>query len=343
MNIKIINPINYKNWDELLLTNDQSTFFHTAAWAKVLHESYNYKPLYFTLFVNSKLKTLLPVMEVKSLLTGSRGVSLPFTDHCSIIASDGNQFQELFRKIIEYGKEAKWKNIEFRGGKECFNSEIPSKTFSTHILDVSQSEQKIFSTFRSSTKRNIKKAVKVGVQVKILNSLKSIKEFYRLNCLTRKDHGLPPQPFYFFRKLYEHIISTNKGVVALGFYRDKAVAGAVYSHFGNTAFFKYGASDKIYNHLRPNNLVMWEAIKWYEQKGYKSFNFGRTEPDNNGLLQFKRGWGTKEETIQYYNYDLKKDIFANDFSKLKNSYVFFRKMPLPLLKLVGNLFYRHIG
>ena len=70
MNIEIINPITHKGWDELLLTSDQSTFFHTAAWARVLHESYNYKPLYFTLIQNSKLKILFPVMEVKSLLTG---------------------------------------------------------------------------------------------------------------------------------------------------------------------------------------------------------------------------------------------------------------------------------
>jgi len=282
-------------------------------------------------------------MEIKSFLTGKRGVSLPFTDHCHIITSAENHSQELFRKIIEYGKKAKWKTIEFRGGKECLNKKISSKTFLTHALDISQPEQKIFSTFRNSTKHNIKKAVKLGVKVKILNSLESIKEFYRLNCFTRKDHGLPPQPFYFFRKLYKHIISRNKGFVALGFYRNKAVAGAVYSHFGNTAVFKYGASDKTYNHLRPNNLVMWEAIKWCAENGRKNFNFGRTESENKGLLQFKRGWGTIEETVHYYKYDFIRNCFVNKKDGLKSSYNLFKHMPGPILRLTGNILYRHVG
>jgi hypothetical protein len=59
--ITIVNPIEYPNWDDLLLTNDQSTFFHTSAWARVLHESYKYKPLYFTSIDNGKLSALIPV------------------------------------------------------------------------------------------------------------------------------------------------------------------------------------------------------------------------------------------------------------------------------------------
>jgi len=282
-------------------------------------------------------------MAIKSSLTGKRGVALPFTDHCPVIASDGNHFQELFRKVVEYGEKAKWKNIEFRGGEEYLQGNIPSHTFLTHNLELTHAEQEVFSTFRKSTKRNIKKAIKEGIQVKILNNLDSVKSFYRLNCMTRKDHGLPPQPFYFFRNLFQHIISKEKGFVALASYRNKIVAGAVYLHLEDTAIYKYGASDKSYQHFRPNNLVMWEAIKWFNQNGFKSFNFGRSELDHEGLLQFKRGWGTREETINYYKYNLVKKAFIKDTSGIKSSYAFFQKLPLPLLKLTGHLFYRHVG
>jgi hypothetical protein len=37
--IQIINPCSYPHWDSLLETSDQTTFFHTAAWAKVLREA----------------------------------------------------------------------------------------------------------------------------------------------------------------------------------------------------------------------------------------------------------------------------------------------------------------
>ncbi len=64
--LQILNPIEYPNWDELLLTNENYSFFHTSGWAKVISESYNYKPLYFTEIENDKLTALIPIMAVNS-------------------------------------------------------------------------------------------------------------------------------------------------------------------------------------------------------------------------------------------------------------------------------------
>ena len=156
-------------------------------------------------------------------------------------------------------------------------------------------------------------------------------------------HGLPPQPFYFFKDIYKHILSLKKGFVVLAVFNERPVAGAVYFHIGGKAIFKYGASDRNYQHLRPNNLVMWEAIKWYARNGFKHFSFGRTEPENTGLLQFKQGWGPREEIINYYKYSLEKDSFVKDHFRGRTSYIFFKKLPSPLLNLIGFLFYRHVG
>jgi hypothetical protein len=88
---------------------------------------------------------------------------------------------------------------------------------------------------------------------------------------------------------------------------------------------------------------MWQAIKWCSRNGFRRFSFGRTEPENQGLLQFKRGWGTKEDKIKYYRYDLKSGCFVTKASGPKTSYNFFRHMPSPLLRLTGNFLYRHVG
>jgi lipid II:glycine glycyltransferase (peptidoglycan interpeptide bridge formation enzyme) len=156
-------------------------------------------------------------------------------------------------------------------------------------------------------------------------------------------HGLPPQPFYFFRDVYKHIISHKKGFVALATFNQRPIAGAVYFHIGDKAYYKYGASDRNYQHLRPNNLVMWEAVKWYVRNGFKHLSFGRTEPENEGLLQFKQGWGTREVIINYYKYSMEKHAFVEDRFRDRTSYSFFQKLPSPLLNLVGFLFYRHVG
>ncbi|MBW2011649.1 MAG: peptidoglycan bridge formation glycyltransferase FemA/FemB family protein [Deltaproteobacteria bacterium] len=342
MPIEIINPIEYPNWDKLLLTNKDYSFFHTSSWARVLFESYGYKPIYFTLIDGGKLSALIAVMEINSWLTGKRGVSLPFTDFCSPIVYEKSQFKEIIKSLIEYGRKGGWKYIEVRGGKDIFQDITTSSSFYTHTLDLTRNEHEIFSSFRVSTKQNIKKAIKEGVNVILSHSLESVKEFCRLNRITRKHHGLPPQPYYFFKKVHEHIISNKKGVVVLASYQKKNIAGAICFQSGNKAIYKFGAFDRRYQYLRPTNLLIWEIIKWYEQNGFKTFSFGRTEPENTGLLQFKRGWGTKQEIINYYKYNLVKDAFVKEPGG-KTSYNIFKLLPSPLLNLTGFLFYKHVG
>ena len=292
--IQILDPTKYQGWDDLVLSNPDHSFFHSSSWAKVLSESYGYTPKFFTLLEGNKIIALIPVMEIKSFLTGKRGVSLPFTDYCDPIVSGNVRFQELLEYIIEYGKKRGWKCIELRGGNGLLPSGRPSLTYLGHTLYLSDNHDGMPSTFRDSTKRNIRKSIKEGVKVELLQSLDSVQEFYRLNCMTRKDHGLPPQPYYFFEKVFNYVISRNLGLVVLASFEEKPIAGAVYFHLGEKAIYKYGASDKKYQHLRANNLIMWEAIRWCCKNGIQSISFGRTEPENEGLLQFKRGWGTVE-------------------------------------------------
>ena len=339
----ILNPLSYPGWNEFLLNTPGASFFHSSAWARVLAGSYGYRPLYFTKINKGRLKDLLPLMEVDSFLTGKRGVSLPFTDYCEILTDGALQNQNVMHTLIDCGGRRGWKSVELRGGNGL-SHDMPSSVYYGHSLSLSPDEEAVFSTFRDSTRRNIKKAVMEGVAATIDTSLNAVREFYQLNCLTRREHGLPPQPYRFFQKIHEHVLSRGLGMVVLASHGGKTVAGAMYFHFGDMAIYKYGASDRKYQHLRANNLVMWEAIRWYCRNGYRNLCFGRTDPENKGLLQFKRGWGTRERTIRYYRYDLVQKTFVQDNSRLKGfQKKVFQVFPVPMLRLIGELLFKHIG
>jgi hypothetical protein len=100
MEVEIINPLEYPGWDDLLLSQHDHSIFHTTHWARILHESYGYTPLYFTLFRDGALSALIPVMEVNSWITGRRAVSLPFTDYCEPIMTENGIFPELMEALL---------------------------------------------------------------------------------------------------------------------------------------------------------------------------------------------------------------------------------------------------
>ena len=344
MNFDIVNPLEIPDWDELVLATGKASVFHSSAWARVLHESYGYKPLYFASIENGKMASLMSLMEVNSRLTGKRGVSLPFTDQVSLIAQDKAAFEKMIKGGTDYGEKAGWKYVEWRDGSPFPEGVCASESNYTHELNLLKAEKELFSGFRDSTRRNIKKAAKAGVSVGIGQSLDSIRSFYRLNCITRKRHGLPPQPLSFFDKIFEHVISKDHGIVASALNEGKVVASAVFFHFARGAVYKYGASDLAHQELRANNLVMWEAIKWFREKGFKTLNFGRTEPNNKGLLQFKRGWNAEERQLRYFTYDLKKKAYKTDSRGVRMfQNQIFNFTPVPVLRFVGSALYKHLG
>jgi CelD/BcsL family acetyltransferase involved in cellulose biosynthesis len=181
------------------------------------------------------------------------------------------------------------------------------------------------------------------VEVQLLNSQEAVADFYRLNCITRRDRGLPPQPRMFFEKIFEYIIAVRKGFVALAVHSGEPIAGAVYFHYRDEGIYKYGASNRDYQHLRANNLIMWEAIQWHCQNGIRDFSFGRTEPGNVGLLQFKRSWGAKEDSVSYYKMNLRENAFSAKRNGTGSSYTVFKILPIPVLKLAGRMLYKHVG
>ena len=113
-NPDFINPLNIKNWDQIVLSTNDYSFFHSSAWARVLSESYNYIPKYAVQINNNKIEILVPIMEISSYLIRRRGVSLPFTDYCDPIIKKDIPFENILEHLIEFGKKSHWKYIELR-------------------------------------------------------------------------------------------------------------------------------------------------------------------------------------------------------------------------------------
>ena len=342
MPTEIIDPLACPGWNETISSNPEHSFFHSSNWAAVLKDSYSYKPLYFTRREGVEVSALIPVMEVKSFLTGTRGVSLPFTDICEPVASDEDGFSALLDEVLQYGRGAGWKYLELRGGAQRFNGAVPYRTWVRHVLALRGGESELFRRLNSATRRNIRTAQKSGVRVTISGIETDLDEYYRLHCLTRKRHGVPPQPRGFFKAIFRNVISKGKGFTALATYQGRPVSGAVYFHSGKKAIYKFGASDLGYQRLRPANLVMWEAIRHFSKNGFDELCLGRTEPENAGLIRFKEGWGTHESEISYYRLDPLSGKMS-DRSGHKLPYGLMRKVPFFVSRIVGSLLYRHMG
>lgn len=327
-------------WNERLAERGDADIFHSRGWCRALCEAYGFKARYL---VANETPGVLPLIEVASPLTGRRGVSLPFTDYCGALA-DESMFRELVERALTLGRASGWKYLELRGNRAHTADAAPSAIFCGHTLDLRPGEKELFDGFKDTVRRNIRKAERSGITVEVRRDEEAAKAFYRLNCATRRLHGLPPQPWKFFDLLTRYVMGAGQGCYVLACQEARPVAGGVFLQWRDKAYYKYGASDPRYRAQRPNNLVFWEAIRYLASEGASSLCFGRTGVHNDGLRSFKLGWGPTEHRIEYFRYDLRKAGYVTAPPAVVGAHNhLFRHLPLPALRAVGTLLYRHVG
>lgn len=341
--VSCLDPADDPVWDRKLAEFPEATCFHTAGWARVLRDSYGYRSCCFALQRAGRTAGLLPVMEVSSRLTGRRGVSLPFTDCCEPLLSPGEVDRELIEAACRHARESGWRYLELRGGVEA--DPVPGALrYFTHRLALEGGEDALWAGLDGSVRRAVKKARENGVAVRASSDPESLAAFYRLHCRTRKRLGVPPQPFRFFENIRRHLLEKGLATLFVASHGGKTIAASIYLHFGGRVMFKYGASDMALQHLRPNHLVMWEAIRTFADEGRRELHMGRNEPDNPGLRRYKLSWGCREGLLAYRRYCPRDEVFTEGKNPQQGwHHAAFRRIPIPLARIIGAAIYPHMA
>lgn len=340
----VVDPLECANWNSLVSLYTERSFFHGARWARVLRETYGHRPVYFCRFLNGVISGMLPVMEVPGLLAGRKGVSLPFTDFCAPLQSSDKEAEALFGSAMQYGCRRGWRFLECRCPGRGWSGATQSVAFWGHTINLEGGPTVLFKTFKSPVRCAIRKAERQGVQIEVGSGLDSMRAFYSLHCLTRRRHGMPCQPFRFFENIVRFVMNEGHGFIIRALWRGATVAAAIFFQEGREAIYKFGASDYTFQNLRPNNLLMWEAMKKCAASGSSRLHLGRTSLTQPGLRRFKLGFGAVEDRIEYCKYHFGKQAFVKetDFSKSFLNYVF-KYSPLPFFRVAGRFVYARMS
>jgi hypothetical protein len=309
----------------------------------VLVETYEHVPCYLSLSVGKQPLALIPMMEVRTLLTRGRGVCLPFSDFCTPLQLTNFGSALIISKLRHVARQREWRYFELRDASLLAEGAPVSESYYGHILDLAAGAHNLENNYSPAVRRALRKGHRNGLTATICTSAEATRQFYRLHVRTRRKHGLPPQPFSFFRRIHRYIIEPGNGFVALVMNGVTPVAAAMFFKFGSRAIYKFGASDERCQHLRGNNLAMAEAINHLSASGVHTLHFGRTEKTNQGLRRFKLSWGAREHEISYGKFSISADTWVEgrppSFT-LHNRV--FRNLPAPVNRLAGVLLYPHL-
>jgi FemAB-related protein (PEP-CTERM system-associated) len=329
----------------------KGTSSYIQAWLDLLTRLYGYSayPL-VTTNGEGKITGFLPLCSMQSPLTGRRLVALPFTDLCPIIAEDEVSTHSLIDQAIRLAQQQKVKYLELRSGENdvlAKNSDLMKGDLYVRWLTPLVSDPNVvWSGLRKNVQQKVRKSQKLGVQVRITQKREDMAHFYRLHLLTRsKKHGMPGQPRRFFYELWDSFATSNALQLLLAEYHGTVIASTILLMYGTTVKYAYSASDEHYLHLAPNNLLLWKAITWCCSQGYQALDLGRTAQDNQGLMEFKRGWSAIKEPLPYYYYPHMAGLTSTSETS-KKYYLLtscWKRLPLQVTGPLGGYLYKHLG
>ncbi len=341
MDLRILTFAEQPEWDRLVLGAANHSFFHCMEWAKVLAETYGYRP-FFIVGREGSDAAALPLMIVRHPFSGREGISLPFSDSCGVACTRQDMLDGFYAAMIGLAEKKRLRSLLIREeiGIPDFG---PQDRFFEHVITLGTDIGLLFRSLRQSTQRNIRRSESDNVTIDFSTTPESMDAYYRLHCITRKRHGVPPQSRRFFTSIHTRLISAGKGFVVRAKHRGKTVAGAVFLHHGKKALYKFGASIPDRDHVRANNLVMWKAMERLAGEGFETLSLGRTDPENTGLVQFKNGWGGECREIRYSIWPPDPHTGRKSAALSRVGTMVCRALPIPVARFIGLVLYRYAG
>jgi CelD/BcsL family acetyltransferase involved in cellulose biosynthesis len=341
--LEIVDPVADPAWSELADRDPSATVFHQAAWSRLLREHFGYDVnAWIIRSVDGQIAAGLPVALVRGRVTGTRLISLPFSDACGPLRDpDADIEPAVVAAAIATERDRVGLRLEVRAGLDAPGGVVISR-YARHLLALEPDVEQVQRRFaKSQVKRGIAKAIREGVTIEAQRSELGLRRFYALHLSTRRRQGVPTQPKRFilgFTRLFEQ----GLGFVLLARRGGRDIAGAVFLTGGSTLTYKYGASRRSDLAARPNNLLFMEAIRWGCEHGMRTLDFGRTDLDNEGLLAFKRSWGAEEAPLAYISLGGGKPDRGPGLAQRAISGVI-RHSPPVVGRLVGEALYREFA
>jgi hypothetical protein len=166
------------------------------------------------------------------------------------------------------------------------------------VLDLRRGPDALFKDFSENRRRNVRKAIKSGVEVALASTSEEFGSYYEIYISWSERKNLPILPFDVIEKAL--MLSGNRKLFVARF-EGRIIAGVIIRTFPG-GMIEYAANSSIRESLtlKPNDLLHWRVIEWACREGYKSYSLG-------GAHLFLRKMGGTIAPV--YRYRLDRTLF----------------------------------
>ncbi|MFB3819066.1 MAG: lipid II:glycine glycyltransferase FemX [Candidatus Methylomirabilales bacterium] len=344
MEIQLVDPRTDRAWHRLIARHP-STVFHSPEWMGVLADTYAFDVrALVALDEAGEPRSGVPFCPIQDF-RGARLVALPFCDYCDPLVEDRGEWEALLGQMLSAGQPLFMR---------CLRNPLPVQDARLttirqarwHGVDLQDDVDAVWNRCEPSARRAIRKAQHAGVQVRPAEDEKTLRAFYDLHLGVRKfKYRLLAQPYTMFESVWQRFLVPQKGRLLVATKADEIIAGAVFLKWKDRLFYKFAASDPAHLGDRPNDLVMWEGIRYAKAEGLTYLDLGLSDWEQEGLIRYKRKFATEEGAIRFLRLSHTAAGPGGDHAFLHELTQLFTDPAVPdrVTEMAGGVLYRYLA
>src|SRR5262249_38334220 len=183
-------------------------------------------------------------------------------------------------------------------------------------------------------RNQVRKAEKAGLTAEH-GGLELLQCFYQVFARNMRDLGTPVYGMQFFKEVLSTFPDSTRIFVVR--HATRPVAASVVSWHRDVIEVPWASSLREFNPHCANTLLYWQMLRFAVERGFPTFDFGRSTPDE-GPFRFKRQWGAEPHEL-VWEYWMSSNNGIPDISPKNPRYsraiALWRRLPLGLTTMVG--------
>jgi FemAB-related protein (PEP-CTERM system-associated) len=328
-------------WDAFVRACPSATFFHLAAWQRILRRQFGHEGYFLYAERDGVLEGVLPLAQNKSRLFGHALVGLPFAVYGGVAAVSEEAARALEDEAQALARRLGVEHLELRNTRRRHDDWPHQDLYVTFRKEILADEEANMLAIPRKQRAMVRKGIKHNLKAEID---RDAGRFFALYADNVHRHGTPAMPRRYFQALLDEF-GGDAEVLIVSSEQGEPLSGVLSFYFRDEVLPYYAGDAVAARDLAANDFKYWELMRRACGRGLKVFDYGRSK-QGTGSYAFKKNWGF-EPTPLHYEYCLYKReaVPQNNPSNAKYQLMIkaWRRLPISVANWLGPHIVRSLG
>lgn len=340
--ISIVQTLPDQQWRDFVDKHPHGNIFHTPEMFEVFHQTRNHIPEIWAAVRDDQVLALLLPVRIHLISGLLRPLTTRAIAYGSPLYTQNQEGRDALEKLLhEYGNSVKNSAlfIELRNSNDTNDiqpilerSKFSFEDHLNYLVDTDLPVDQVMNNIHSSVKKKVTKALsKDQFEIIEIREESQIKSVVSILKKTYSNAHIPLADGSLFESAFKILYPKNMIRILVGRADGQDIAASVSLLYKDVIYGWYRGFDRNFASYLPNDLMVWDSLKWGSEHEYHIFDFGGAgKPDEEyGPRKFKAKFGGK-----LVNYGRNIYVYSPRMLQVsKWGYEFFRH--LSLKKVLG--------